>query len=72
MALDVVGREIAVDDFVYHYNCVYQVKSVNKINVTMKIYPASKTSRPKTTVGRDCCLIPAADMTIWLLKKAEK
>ena len=68
MATDVLGREIRVDDYVFHYNYVYLVKSVTSGGVKALIQPPSKTSKSKTILGRECALLAKEDVLLWTLK----
>lgn len=72
MAKDIIGREIDVDDFVYFYNYMYKVISVNPMSVKVIIQPKSPTSKPRVVLGRECALLPKGDVLLWLLKKETK
>jgi translation elongation factor P/translation initiation factor 5A len=74
---DMLGRDLAVGDFVVFYANLYQVVSigVNAIAgrgghgyVKIKIYPSSKTSKPVQKHSREMVQVPAADVTLHLLK----
>lgn len=75
---DMIGREIAVGDFVGFYGSLYEVKSIaGKCTplgygyVKIMIYPASKTSRPVSKYSREMVCIPAQDVTMYLLKEGK-
>jgi hypothetical protein len=71
---DMLGRELAVGDFVVFYANLYQVTALGRPTpsdhgyVKIKIYPASKTSRPVQKYSREMVQVPAADVTMHLLK----
>jgi hypothetical protein len=73
--LDIVDRPIHVDDFVAFYSNVYKVIGLGKPNshgsaqVRIKLAEPSKTTKSVVKYSRDMCVIPAADVTLWLLKK---
>jgi hypothetical protein len=72
---DMLGRELAVGDFVVFYANLYQVVDLGAKAISghgyakIKIYPASKTSRPVQKYSREMVQVPAADVTLHLLKK---
>jgi len=74
---DMIGRDIAVGDFVAYYSNLYEVKAIGKHNlyppdygyVKIMIYPASKTSKPVNKYSREMVRIPAEDVTMYLLKE---
>jgi hypothetical protein len=72
---DIIDRPIRVGDFVAFYANVYKVLSTNKPNSTghgyVKIILAepSKTTKPVNKYSREMCVIPAQEVTFWLLKK---
>jgi hypothetical protein len=71
---DMLGRDLAVGDFVVFYANLYQVTDLGRSTpsdhgyVKIKIYPASKTSRPVQKYSREMVQVPAADVTLHLLK----
>ena len=73
--LDIIDRPIQVDDFVVFYSNVYKVVGLGKPNshgsaqVRIKLAEPSKTTKSVVKYSRDMCVIPAEDVTIWLLKK---
>jgi hypothetical protein len=72
---DIIGRPIKVDDFVVFYSNVYKVTGLGKANsqghgqVRIKLADPSPTTKSVVKYSKDMCLIPAHDVTIWLLKK---
>jgi len=71
MATDVISRPIEVDDFVFHYNYIYKVVAVGPKSVRVLIYPPSATSKKKTILGQECCLLPKEDVLLHILKTGE-
>jgi hypothetical protein len=73
--MDIVGRPIQINDFVAFYSNVYKVIGVGKPGtsgsgpVRIKLAEPSKTTKSVVKYSRDMCVIPAADVTLWLLKK---
>jgi hypothetical protein len=73
--LDIIDRPINVDDFVVFYSNVYKVTGLGKPNqhghgqVRIKLAEPSKTTKSVVKYSRDMCVIPAEDVTMWLLKK---
>lgn len=76
---DMIGREIAVGDFVAYYSNLYEVKAIGKNRagisdhgyVKIMIYPASKTSKPVSKYSREMVRIPPEDVTMYLLQKGQ-
>jgi hypothetical protein len=73
---DMIGRDIAVGDFVAYYSNLYEVKAlVGKVGregtgyVKILIYPASKTSKSVSKYSKEMVRIPAEDVTMYLLKE---
>lgn len=72
---DIIGREIAVGDFVGFYGNLYEVTSLGRVTklgygyAKIMIYPASKTSRPVSKYSQEMVRIPAEDVTLHLLKQ---
>jgi hypothetical protein len=72
---DMIGRDIAVGDFVAYYSNLYEVKALGT-SVGMNgsgyakilIYPASKTSKPVNKYSREMVRIPPEDITMYVLK----
>ena len=73
--LDIIDRPISVDDYVVFYSNVYRVTGLGKPNqfghgqVRIKLAEPSKTTKSVVKYSRDMCVIPAQDVTVWLLKK---
>jgi hypothetical protein len=76
---DMIGRELAVGDFVAYYSNLYEVKAIgtNRAGVSdhgyvkIMIYPASKTSKPVSKYSREMVRIPAEDVTMYLLREGK-
>jgi hypothetical protein len=73
---DMLGRELAVGDFVAYYSNLYEVKALGKPNqntgcgyAKIMIYPASKTSKPVEKYSRDMVLVPREDVMMHLLRE---
>lgn len=72
---DIIDRPIRVGDFVAFYANVYQVLETGKPSTTghgyVKIILAepSKTTKPVKKYSREMCVIPAEEVTFWLLKR---
>ena len=70
-----IGRELAVGDFVGFYGNLYEVKSLGAVAISghgyasIMIHPASKSSRPVRKYSREMVRIPAEDVTLHLLKQ---
>lgn len=73
--LDIIDRPIREGDFVAFYSNVYKVISFGKPNssghgqVRIKLADPSKTTKSVVKYSGDMCVIPAEDVTMWLLKK---
>ena len=73
--LDIIDRPINEGDFVVFYSNVYKVIGLGKPNqhghgqVRIKLADPSKTTKSVVKYSRDMCVIPAEEVTIWLLKK---
>jgi hypothetical protein len=71
---DMLGRELAVGDFVVFYTNLYQVVSFGAKAISghgyakIMIHPPSKTSKPVRKYSREMVQVPAADVTLHLLK----
>ena len=74
---DMIGREIAVGDFVAYYSNLYEVKALGTPTgsgigyVKILIYPASKTSKPVKKYSKEMVRIPPEDVTMYLLKEGK-
>ena len=72
---DMIGRDLAVGDFVAYYSNLYQVKDLGKPTSTgygyvkIMIYPASKTSRAMSKYSKEMVRIPPEDVTMHLLRE---
>jgi hypothetical protein len=72
---DILGRELVVGDFVVYYSNLYEIKSFDSGRsplgygyAKIMIHPASKTSNPVRKYSRVMVQVPAADVTLHLLK----
>lgn len=71
---DMLGRELAVGDFVVFYSNLYQVTALGRAQASghgsakIMIYPASPTSKPVQKYSHEMVQVPAADVTLHLLK----
>jgi hypothetical protein len=72
---DMIGRDIAVGDFVAYYSNLYEVKAIGTNStsaghgyVKILIYPASKTSKPVSKYSKEMVRIPPEDVTMYVLK----
>ena len=71
---DILGRDLAVGDFVVFYCNLYQVVDLGAHAISghgyakIMIHPPSKTSRPVQKYSREMVQVPAADVTMHLLK----
>ena len=66
---DMLGRDLAVGDFVVFYTNLYQVVSFSGHGYAkIMIHPPSKTSKPVQKYSREMVQVPAADVTMHLLK----
>lgn len=73
--LDIIDRPIRVDDYVVYYSNVYIVLGLGKPNANghgtarIKLAEPSKSTKSVVKYSREMCVIPAEDVTIWLLKR---
>jgi hypothetical protein len=71
---DMLGRDLAVGDFVVFYANLYQVTDLGRSTplghgyAKIMIHPPSKTSKPVRKYSREMVQVPAADVTLHLLK----
>jgi hypothetical protein len=71
---DMLGRNLAVGDFVVFYTNLYQVIDLGRSTpsdhgyVKIMIHPSSKTSKPVRKYSREMVQVPASDVTLHLLK----
>lgn len=74
---DIIDRPIRVGDFVAFYANVYKVLATGKARgngaATVKIMLAdpSPTTRPVQKLSKEMCVIPAQEVTFWLLKRKQ-
>jgi len=73
--VDMIGREINVEDFVVFYSNIYQVKALGKPNVNngrgyvkMILVDKSKTTKTVSKYSSDICIIDKNDVMMWKLK----
>lgn len=77
--LDLLSRELSVDDYVVFHNNIYVVKGLSNLSTNTKVDGAyhqisimllhpSKTTRPVKKRAGECCLIPSEDVLAWKLK----
>lgn len=72
---DIIDRPIQVGDFVAFFGNVYQVRSFGKVHsnggasVKIMLVNPSPSTRPVNKYSKEMCLIPAEEMTLWLLKR---
>lgn len=69
MTVDIIGREIAVDDFVVYYSHIYKVLGVTNNYIRVIIEPKSKTSRSTAVPANLVALLPKEDVLLWLLSR---
>lgn len=84
MVADILGRELAVGDYVMYFNGLYEVlelpKPRQKYNVLGQklqldqqvkicLVIKSKSTRPIVKLAKELCRVPREDVMIWLLKK---
>ena len=67
--IDIIGRELKVDDFVVYYNNIYKVTKVHDDYASIILAKPSKNTRNKVQYCKDLTLLPTNDVLIWLLKK---
>jgi hypothetical protein len=66
---DMLGRDLVVGDFVVYYSNLYQVTAFSGHGYAkIMIHPPSKTSKPVQKYSREMVQVPAADVTMHLLK----
>lgn len=70
-ATDIISRPINVGDFVAFYSNVYKVTDIGVSGTQVRIILAnpSPSTRPVWKYSKEMCVIPAEDVTMWLLKK---
>lgn len=74
---DMIGRELAVGDYVAYYSNIYRVEGLGKRAnsaghgyVKIMIAPASRTSRPLNKYSGDMIQIPTEDAVAYLSQRA--
>jgi hypothetical protein len=88
MATDILGRELAVGDFVVVENGLYEIvdipdlrKMYNDLGQSLPNLPnrviirsviKSKITRSYVTMANNLCRVPSEDVMVWLLKKDTK
>ena len=74
---DMLGRDLAVGNFVVFYTNLYQVVSLDAKVISgrgghgyakIMIHPPSPSSKPVRKYSREMVQVPAADVTLHLLK----
>lgn len=68
---DMLGRPLAVGDYVVSYNHIYQVIDTParyQHHARIRLV-GGRNSRPKIVETRAMCVIPSGDVMIWLLKR---
>lgn len=75
MAVDIVGREIKVDDFVVYYSKLYQVHGVSTMHsnnfVRIMLVEKAKTTKTVNKLARECCLVDRDAVLVYLLKNGK-
>jgi hypothetical protein len=71
MPTDIIGRPLAVGDYVVFYNNIYEILafSVNCKNARIIIHPASPTSKSQMKSTSSLTLLPGPEVTLYFLKK---
>lgn len=77
--VDLIDRELNIDDFVVFHNNIYRVKGLGKAHPTtgkgqvriMLVNP-SPTTRPVTKYSGDLCKLDSGEVVFWMLKKDYK
>jgi len=72
MSVDIIGRELVVDDFVVCYNNIYQILSISTGSVRMILANKSPSTRPIVKLAREVTLLPKEDVLMWVLKRNAK
>ena len=79
MIKDIIGREIAVDDFVVFYSNIYQVKGLGKEypkgsgrgTVKLMIWNGGKTARPVMKHSSDIAVLDKNHVLLWMLSQGK-
>ena len=75
---DIIDRPINVGDYVVFYSNVYRVTGLGKPGtsghgpVRIILAEPSKTTKSAVKNSSDMCVIPAEDVTFWLLKRKKQ
>ena len=74
---DIIDRPIRIGDFVAFYSNVYKVLALGRATnsgggyVKIILADPSPTTRPVSKHSKDMCVIPAEEVTFWLLKRKQ-
>jgi hypothetical protein len=70
-AIDIIDRPIKEGDFVAFYANVYRVLDIGltRTQIRMILADPSPSTRPVWKYSRETCVIPAEEVTFWLLKR---
>ena len=79
MITDIIGREIAVDDFVVFYSNIYRVKALgkdmNRLNgsgqVKIMIWNGGVTAKPVTKNSKDIAVLDKNHVLLWMLSQGK-
>ena len=75
---DIIDRPIRIGDYVAYYSNVYKVLGFGQTRYNGKGYvkiilaDPSPSTRPVNKHSSDMCVIPAEEVTLWLLKRGHK
>lgn len=84
MATDILGRELAVGDYVMYYNGLYEVLSLpdpekkykllgRQLQLDQRVLIClvikSESTRPIVKLASELCRVPREDVLMWLLKR---
>ncbi len=79
MITDIIGRAIAVDDFVVFYSNIYQVKALgkdmNRTNgagqVKIMIWNGGHTAKPVMKNSKDIAVLDKNHVLLWMLSQGK-
>ena len=73
-ATDIIDRPINEGDFVAFYSNIYKVVGIGASGTQVRIILAdpSPTTRSVWKMAREMCVIPAQEVTFWLLKRTQR
>lgn len=71
MPVDILGREIKVDDFVVFYSNLYQVIDVSNHAVRIELVEKAKTTKPTKAPSTKVAIVDRDDVLIHLLKNGK-